>query len=190
MRAPRSSRAALAKPDALAAAASLLAERIRLLSLSKPPRCSAAAPSHSVFRCHYPNMLLIQPWSTEVCPHWSSAHSTWGIHMTAFPVGDNRRPKHHNLLLESSCWKLPALCGTLAALHKRMTKSWEKLQAEQIKGSLLHVQLCIQLLQLVSHGRQQTHSEAACCNIRTKTGHCCWYHSLITPNVSLEQHFL
>lgn len=76
IREPRSSKAALAKPDALAAAASLLAERIRLLTLSKPPRCSAAAPSHPVFRCHYLNTLLIRPWSTEVCSHWSSAHST------------------------------------------------------------------------------------------------------------------
>lgn len=91
--------AAPAKPDALAAAASLLAERIRLLSLSKPPRCSAAAPCHPVFRCHYLNMLLIQPWSPEVCSHWSSAHSTWTIEMALFPGGD--RGHEHNSLLES-----------------------------------------------------------------------------------------
>lgn len=80
-------RAELAKPDTLAAAASLLAERIRLLSLSKPPGRSAAAPSHPVFRCHYLNTLLIRPWSTEVCSHWSSAHSTRDIYITAFPGG-------------------------------------------------------------------------------------------------------
>lgn len=137
VRESRSSKAALAKPDALAAAASLLAERIRLLSLSKAPRCSAAAPSHPVFRCHYLNTLLIRPWSTEVCSHWSSAHSTWDIYMTLFPRGDRGRERHDSLL-ESSCWNLPALCGTLTALHKRMTKSWGKLQVEQIKASLSH----------------------------------------------------
>lgn len=163
-----------AKPDALAAAACLLVERIRLLSLSKPPRCSAAAPSHPVFRCHYLNTLLIRPWSTEVCSHWSSAHSTWDIYMTLFA---GRGHERHDSLLESSCWNLPAVCGT--TLHKRMTKSWEKLHVEQIKASLLHsfqalatgdaAALHLQpALQLVSHGQQQTPGEAACPKIRTK----------------------
>lgn len=117
VREPRSSEAALAKPDALAAAASLLTERIRLLSLSKPPHCSAAAPSHPVFRCHYLNTLLIRPWSTEVCSLWSSAHSTWDIYMTLFPgrggTGDVNDTTH---CLKAS-WNLPPFCGTLTALH-------------------------------------------------------------------------
>lgn len=103
--------------------------------------------------------------------------------MTLFPGRDRGRERHDSLL-ESSCWNLPALCATLTALHKRMTESWEKLQVEKIKASLLHsfqalatgdtaalhLQLCIQPLQLVSHGKQQTPSEAACSNVRTKTG--------------------
>lgn len=84
---PRSSKAEPAEPHALAAAASLLADRIRLLSLSKPPDCSAAAPSHPAFRCHYLNMLLIRPQSTEVCSLWSSARSTGDFYFTVFPGG-------------------------------------------------------------------------------------------------------
>lgn len=57
--------------------------------------------------------------------------------MAMFP-GEDRGHKQHNSLLESFCWNLPFLSGTLTGLHKRMTKLWEKLQVEQIKVSLLH----------------------------------------------------
>lgn len=58
--------------------------------------------------------------------------------MAMFP-GEDRGHKQHNSLLESFCWNLPFLSGTLTGLHKRMTKLWEKLQVEQIKVSLLHL---------------------------------------------------
>lgn len=57
-----------------------------------------------------------------------------------FPGGD-RGHEQHNSLLESFCWNLPFLSGTLTGLHKGMTlshKNCEKLQAEQIKISVLH----------------------------------------------------
>jgi len=113
VREPRSSKAALARPDALAAAASLLAERIRRLSLSKPPRCAAAAPSHPVFRCHYLNMLLIRPWSREVCSHWSSAHSARGIYMAVFRgagTGDMNGTTHCLKALAGTCLLSVDLC--------------------------------------------------------------------------------
>lgn len=173
----RSSKAVLAKPDALAAAASLLAERIRLLSLSKPPRCSAAAPSHPVFRCHYLNTLLIRPRSTEVCSHWSSAHSTWDIYMTMFP-GRDRGRERHNSLLGSSCWTC-LLSVELCASQKndlshgrscKLNKSKSHYCIHSKPSQLVTLQLCIQPLQLVSHDKQQTLSKAACSTIRTKTG--------------------
>lgn len=69
--------------------------------------------------------------------------------MAVFPGGD-RGHEQHNSLLESFCWNLPFLTGTLTGLHKRMTELWEKLQVEQSKVSLLHSSKPLQVLTVQS----------------------------------------
>lgn len=84
---PRSSKAAPAKPDALEAAASLLAERIRLLSFKAPSLlCCSSQPScfQMSLSEHVPNPTL-EPrglFSLELCPqhmeYLNGRVSRWG----------------------------------------------------------------------------------------------------------------
>lgn len=127
---------------------------------------------------HTPNPTLEHRglFSLELCPQ----HMGY-LHDFVSGAGGDRGCEWHNSLLESflelasflwnsdcTSWLSHGRSCRLNKSKPRYLHSFQTLATGDTAA--LHLQLCIQPLQLVSHGKQQTPSKAACSNIRTKTG--------------------